>query len=95
MLKRSRAPDAVSAFTRVFDALWQRFFSGALQSRGPSISERYRSLGSRLCAATLTRCSASGTREPPAMTNRWMSSRLPLTSACRFALVTKPSCSKT
>src|SRR3954454_11298245 len=50
----SRAPDAA-----------QRFFSGALQSRGPVAGCVVWLSGSRFCAATLVRCSAPGTRERP------------------------------
>jgi hypothetical protein len=42
---------AISAFTRVFDALWH-LRSGALQSRGPGFYTRaMRQPGSRFCEA--------------------------------------------
>src|SRR6266702_2668118 len=49
---RSHAPDAA-----------QRYFSGALLSRGPRFRPSSVQRGSRLCAATQERCSASGTEK--------------------------------
>jgi hypothetical protein len=43
----SRVPGAVSAFTRVFDALWHRasFTRGALQTRDPGANREILSVG--------------------------------------------------
>jgi hypothetical protein len=72
MQRNSRVPgaaqhEAISAFTRVFDALWR---SGALQTR-----DRYGLWRSRISGAPLrdaSRCTASGTRaiEPCAFITR-------------------------
>jgi len=57
--RRPRSPDALSAFTRVFNALWQHVALAAWCAADPG---SIRAGGSRLCGAPQERCAASGTR---------------------------------